>query len=293
MGNQSSSPYRGNPVPGQVDPPQNNQIGSASLAYGDLPGTAYDTLDQQGRITFGDNADTLEVVQRFKKKTGVDLFSLKGSDFSSTLLALMAGREIAGKFKAPPSKYSFYHSLKIRFRGITEPASDYAYDYYFKDPETVEDKAKAAESGQKTDAQVAADAAKDAKDAKAKKDQTFFEWLFGSDTTDTTTTTSTDTTTTTSTGTGTTTVTGTDASASATPGSAAANAGASSALSSMGSSLASTASQFVPLSTPAPAPNAVSTATPATGTPAPADTTSSLTTASTAAPAPAPAAATS
>lgn len=174
----------------------------AAASYPDVPGESYDSLNKQGRITFSEDADTIEVVDRFKKKTGVDLFSLKGSEFGSTIMALGLGRQIAGKYKAPPTKYSFYHTLRKHDRSISEPASNYAHDYFFKDPETLEEKAKKIESGEKTDAQKAADAAKDAKagqnadatkDANAgqnagagKKDKTWAEWLFGStdDTTD-------------------------------------------------------------------------------------------------------------
>ena len=218
----------------------------ASVSYPEIPGESYDSLDKQGRITFSEDADTIEVVQRFKKKTGVDLFSLKGSEFASTVNALMAGREIAGKFKAPPSKYSFYHNLRIRNRGITEPASNYAYDYFFKDPETPEDKEKRIESGEKTDAQKAADAAKDARVANVKKDQTFLEWLFGS--TDDTE------------------KTGTDAS----------KPKADTPVPSSFSSMTSTATAFSPLTSMAPNSNPVSTLTPATGTPSPAIAGSSL-----------------
>ena len=150
----------------------------AAASYPSVAGSTYDTLAKGDRITFNDDADSIEIVQRFKKKTGVDLFTLNGSDFASTVNALMIGRQIAGNFKAPPSKYSFYHNLRTKTRGITEPASNYAYDYFFKDPETPEEKAKSAELAQQT-AQAGA-AAKEAKangEDPAKKDQTFMEWV--------------------------------------------------------------------------------------------------------------------
>ena len=139
------------------------------MSYPEIPGTTYDSLDKEGRIAFSNDPGTIEVVQRFKKKTGVDLFSLKGSEFTSTVSALMTGREIAGKFKAPPTKYSFYHNLRTRTRGITEPASNYAYDYFFKDPETLEETSKALEEAQKT--------AEASKNDKVAKDQSWGDWI--------------------------------------------------------------------------------------------------------------------
>lgn len=156
----------------------------AAASYPSTAGTSYDSLDKQGRITFGDDADTIEIVQRFKKKTGVDLFTLKGTEFASTVNALMTGRQIAGNFKAPPSKYSFYHALRSKTRGIDETSSNYAHDYFFKDPETPAEKAKAVEAAQEAakvgaeakEAKLNPDASKDAS-LDASKDQSFIEWL--------------------------------------------------------------------------------------------------------------------
>lgn len=156
----------------------------AAASYPSTSGASYDSLDKQGRITFGDDADTIEIVQRFKKKTGVDLFTLKGTEFASTVNALMTGRQIAGNFKATPSKYSFYHTLRTKTRGIDETSSNYAYDYFFKDPETPAEKAKAVEAAQEA-AKVGA-VAKEAKvngaepslqSSDQSKDQSFIEWV--------------------------------------------------------------------------------------------------------------------